>query len=241
MNQSPLTDLSDIDASYMLELGEVVSQQLVASLAVDMSPKSDVVAMFDEWLSADANLFSGTNSPQTLTVAPDLFPKLSPQLNLLTPPSETKTTPLTTTLPEFPPQEASALKCEHDFLNSLPPSIALKRRRVNAKKAKVSPCEEKTDGSDQQLDPTSLKRKKNTDAARRSRLRKTLRMEVYEQRVTELEGENARLAAALKVMEHECHSLKNRENELDKCVKALEYQLLEAHKLIAANMHRTLI
>ncbi|KAJ2699373.1 hypothetical protein H4218_002679 [Coemansia sp. IMI 209128] len=59
----------------------------------------------------------------------------------------------------------------------------------------ASDCEET--GSD----AAALKRKKNTDAARRSRMRKILRIETLEGRVSELETENARLAQLVASLE----------------------------------------
>ncbi|KAJ2357633.1 hypothetical protein H4R23_006258 [Coemansia sp. Cherry 401B] len=53
------------------------------------------------------------------------------------------------------------------------------------------------------LDAAALKRKKNTDAARRSRMRKILRIETLEGRVSELETENTRLAQKIAQLEAE--------------------------------------
>ncbi|KAJ2798787.1 hypothetical protein H4R20_004691 [Coemansia guatemalensis] len=53
------------------------------------------------------------------------------------------------------------------------------------------------------VDATALKRQKNTDAARRSRMRKILRIETLEGRVSELETENTRLADMVAKLEAE--------------------------------------
>ncbi|KAJ2793891.1 hypothetical protein H4R21_005717, partial [Coemansia helicoidea] len=56
---------------------------------------------------------------------------------------------------------------------------------------------------DEPADAAALKRKKNTDAARRSRMRKILRIETLESRVSELEGENTRLSQLVAQLEAE--------------------------------------
>ncbi|KAJ2499962.1 hypothetical protein IWW47_003290 [Coemansia sp. RSA 2052] len=129
-----------------------------------------------------------------------------------------------------PEAEELRKKRDSEFLASLPPQLALKRRRTSNMKQKekilaellcdeqpaapkkikaeapaavpaaddceASDCEEEA-GSD----AAAMKRKKNTDAARRSRMRKILRIETLEGRVSELEAENARLAALVASLE----------------------------------------
>ncbi|KAJ2647685.1 hypothetical protein IWW40_004499 [Coemansia sp. RSA 1250] len=118
-----------------------------------------------------------------------------------------------------------------EFLESLPPQLRLKRRRTSntkqkekilaellqpaaplattaasvpmkktpAKKPKAA--DDEADG--EVLDAAALKRKKNTDAARRSRMRKILRIETLEGRVSELESENAQLVQRIAQLEAE--------------------------------------
>ncbi|KAJ2003181.1 hypothetical protein GGI04_003061 [Coemansia thaxteri] len=149
--------------------------------------------------------------------------------------------------PGDPEAEEQRKKRDSEFLASLPPQLALKRRRTSNMKQKekilaellgdelpttpdaaattkepaarkiavprktkaaaadeladdchASDCDE-NDGSD----VAALKRKKNTDAARRSRMRKILRIETLEGRVSELESENARLAQLVASLEAE--------------------------------------
>ncbi|KAJ1732535.1 hypothetical protein LPJ61_001993 [Coemansia biformis] len=133
---------------------------------------------------------------------------------------------------------------DREFLASLPPQLALKRRRTsnNKQKEKIlaellqpaeaidpapaaadaqrpaaakcapdadadaaaaddSACD--GDGDGDTVDAAALKRKKNTDAARRSRMRKILRIETLEHRVSELEDDNARLAQLVARLEAE--------------------------------------
>ncbi|KAJ2779105.1 hypothetical protein H4R18_004204 [Coemansia javaensis] len=122
---------------------------------------------------------------------------------------------------------------DREFLASLPPQLALKRRRTSNTRQKdkilaelLQPADEPVAPQQPQpqpqpqpplraasaesepaegepLDAAALKRKKNTDAARRSRMRKILRIETLESRVSELEGENARLAQLVARLEAE--------------------------------------
>ncbi|KAJ2708882.1 hypothetical protein H4R19_004528 [Coemansia spiralis] len=124
---------------------------------------------------------------------------------------------------------------DREFLASLPPQLALKRRRTSNNKQKdkilaelLQPADacpidvpqpatppaqpaaaddseaSGSPGPDGELgDAAALKRKKNTDAARRSRMRKILRIETLESRVSELEGENTRLAQLVAQLEAE--------------------------------------
>ncbi|KAJ1677102.1 hypothetical protein EV182_006868 [Spiromyces aspiralis] len=79
--------------------------------------------------------------------------------------------------------------------------------------------------SDNSIDPNAIKRQKNTDAARRSRMRKILRIETLENRVTELETENISLNTKIGIIESEKLSLQQRESELTDHIRQLEKQL----------------
>ncbi|KAJ2080660.1 hypothetical protein H4R24_002897 [Coemansia sp. RSA 988] len=124
-----------------------------------------------------------------------------------------------------------------EFHASLPPQLALKRRRTSNTKHKekilaeilgtstdptvlsktAAPTIKKSTSvktekpiaaaaaaaTGEPGDATALKRQKNTDAARRSRMRKILRIETLEGRVSELESENTRLADIVAKLEAE--------------------------------------
>ncbi|KAJ1723725.1 hypothetical protein LPJ53_001950 [Coemansia erecta] len=162
--------------------------------------------------------------------------------------------------------EAEELRKRRDteFLASLPPQLALKRRRtsntkqkekilaeimnesgappakkaatVAAKKAVAAPMpvampapvavavavavpadadadEEHAD--DEPVDAAALKRRKNTDAARRSRMRKILRIETLEGRVSELETENNKLAQMVAALEAEKAAMAQRMAQME--------------------------
>lgn len=85
--------------------------------------------------------------------------------------------------------------------------------------------------SDDLLDEAALKRQKNTDAARRSRLRKVQKMETLEKRVAELEKMNASLLMRVAVLDSEKTNLKAKESSYEDRIKVLEGQLAEAQQL----------
>jgi hypothetical protein len=91
-------------------------------------------------------------------------------------------------------------------------------------------------GSDEP-DEIALKRQKNTDAARRSRLKKLVKMETLEQQVSELEAENSKLNTRVAVLESEKNGLEAKERSLEDRVRNLEAQLAEAHKALTSIKH----
>ncbi|KAI9480488.1 MAG: hypothetical protein EXX96DRAFT_594730 [Benjaminiella poitrasii] len=87
------------------------------------------------------------------------------------------------------------------------------------------------------IDPTddaAVKRQKNTDAARRSRLRKMQKMEALETRVSDLEKLNAGLLMRVAVLDSEKTNLKAKESSYESRIKCLEEQLAEAHKALSS-------
>lgn len=82
-------------------------------------------------------------------------------------------------------------------------------------------------------DDAAVKRQKNTDAARRSRLRKVQKMETLETRVGDLEKMNAGLLMRVAVLDSEKTNLKAKESSYEARIKVLEEQLAEAHKALA--------
>ncbi|KAI8971120.1 hypothetical protein BDB01DRAFT_812413 [Pilobolus umbonatus] len=74
------------------------------------------------------------------------------------------------------------------------------------------------------------KRQRNTDAARRSRLKKTLKMESLERRVEQLKSKNNHLRVKIAVLETERSGITESEKRNRYRVLELEAQLAEAHK-----------
>jgi len=120
-----------------------------------------------------------------------------------------------------------------------PENIALKRRRVVAKKdlteiAAMIPAESPStpavmddEDSSMSADPALLKRQKNTDAARRSRMRKAVKMSALEDRVAELEDINSRQVTRIAVLESENMHARTKNVEMADRIKQLEQQLLQ--------------
>jgi hypothetical protein len=81
-------------------------------------------------------------------------------------------------------------------------------------------------------DDITLKRQKNTDAARRSRLKKLVKMEQLESRVSDLESDNHRLTTRIAVLESEKSGLESKDVSLEERIRVLEAQLAEAHKAL---------
>ncbi|KAK4520484.1 uncharacterized protein ATC70_007996 [Mucor velutinosus] len=76
--------------------------------------------------------------------------------------------------------------------------------------------------ADGTIDEDTLKRRKNTDAARRSRMKKFLKVDQLETKVNALQAENAKLTLSNAVLESEKRSLHAKENEYKKRIKYLE-------------------
>ncbi|KAK4511748.1 glutaredoxin [Mucor velutinosus] len=75
-----------------------------------------------------------------------------------------------------------------------------------------------------------VKRQRNTDAARRSRLRKAIKMETLEKRVDVLKTDNERLRVKVAVLETEVTHATEKEQRNRQRVLELEAQLAIAHK-----------
>ncbi|KAI7899542.1 uncharacterized protein BX663DRAFT_521245 [Cokeromyces recurvatus] len=132
----------------------------------------------------------------------------------LSTPSSTATTPVMPTTPAVSPAVKSAT------------TPAFSTRRSTTKKRTLD-----------DIDPTddiAIKRQKNTDAARRSRLRKVQKMEALENRVSELEKLNAGLLMHVAVLDSEKTNLKAKESSYENRIKCLEEQLAEAHKALSS-------
>ncbi|KAG0206632.1 hypothetical protein BGX28_001971 [Mortierella sp. GBA30] len=81
-----------------------------------------------------------------------------------------------------------------------------------------------------EMDEVSLKRAKNTDAARRSRHKKLVRMESLEQRVAELEVENSMFESKLNEVELERSLLADKDQMQQARIQELEFMLASARE-----------
>lgn len=102
-------------------------------------------------------------------------------------------------------------------------TVGQKRSSIDDEESSSSPTDE-----------AALKRQKNTDAARRSRLKKVMKMEAMEKRVHELERMNAQLLLRVAVLDSEKMHLQTKEASHEARVKSLETQLADAHKALSA-------
>jgi len=84
-----------------------------------------------------------------------------------------------------------------------------------------------TEGTTPILDERSLKRQRNTEAARKSRARKVARLQGLAQRVEELEKENQKQHTRIAVLENEKEGWMQREREHQAKIEWLERTLLE--------------
>ncbi|KAL1925767.1 uncharacterized protein VTP21DRAFT_650 [Calcarisporiella thermophila] len=176
----------------------------------DGSPWLDAaIAAFPDLASA---LFKpASSSTPTLTQASLQLP--TPPLNSITPNHQAPPTPATP-------------------LMSSPPMAQTGASRRGRKRTREEPLP----NTPQFEEELALKRQKNTDAARRSRMRKLHRMETLEKRVAELEAENARLQVKTAVLESEKTSSELRDKEHMQRIKKLEEQLSEAHRALTARI-----
>lgn len=106
----------------------------------------------------------------------------------------------------------------------------------NRKRSHSSTNENNNNNNNNTLSPdeAAIKRQKNTDAARRSRLKKVMKMEALEKRVNELERMNAQLLLRVAVLDSEKSHLQTKEATHEARIKTLESQLAEAHKALAS-------
>ncbi|KAF9899021.1 hypothetical protein BX616_003357 [Lobosporangium transversale] len=95
-----------------------------------------------------------------------------------------------------------------------------------SKKRALSPPEENEE--------IIAKRAKNTDAARRSRLKKLVRLETLEAKVAELEATNNRLTMKVAILETEKNGHLSKEADQSARIAQLEAKLAEAHSLLTS-------
>ncbi|KAG0285559.1 hypothetical protein BGZ96_010204 [Linnemannia gamsii] len=126
----------------------------------------------------------------------------------------------TTILPSVPAPAVVVPKIE-----PVEQSYLLSSANVNNKRA-ASPTDEP--------DEVIAKRAKNTDAARRSRLKKIVKLEGLEAKVSELEADKTRLTMRVAVLETEKTAHLVREAEQNARIAQLEAKLAEAHAALTA-------
>ncbi|CAG8647450.1 5124_t:CDS:1 [Dentiscutata erythropus] len=115
-----------------------------------------------------------------------------------------------------------------------PPAVIVPSKPSQTKPA--SGRSRKRSENDVEKDPETvseelaIKRAKNTDAARRSRLRKVMKMDSLEKQVNVLKVENSELQTRIAVLESEKKGLEEKNIDKDNRIRLLEQQLTEAHE-----------
>ncbi|PVV01868.1 hypothetical protein BB560_003699 [Smittium megazygosporum] len=223
----PTNSLKNIPSPFPLHQHQQQQQPLTPPFDIDLLLKS--VQDTSSFSSPASTTTSNVPNPGPGQPAPDAS-SLPLPLPLAQSDVETNTTTSAsftqTQTPEVitPPQEQKKRKArspksdskvteikqkyDNDFLSSLPPELALKRKRARSAKqtALIQKLLDSTNNPDSQSASSislesqegPVKRHRNTDAARRSRLRKALRMETLEQKVVVLQAENDSLREQIK-------------------------------------------
>ncbi|KAI8364715.1 uncharacterized protein BYT42DRAFT_590136 [Radiomyces spectabilis] len=201
-------------------------------------------SVLDDWLADElskSGILQNFHLPQSppLTISSPLEEKPNP---VSTPSTASRSSPSAEALPFllFPEiQDTKPLSRRYPTLAARPVPIMPKTTADETKVAipiapKPACAVGKRKPEDKEENDIALKRKKNTDAARRSRLKKLIKMQSLEQRVAELEGENSQLTTRVAVLESEKSGLESKDNGLTERIRNLETQLAEAHKALTS-------
>ncbi|KAK3825232.1 MAG: hypothetical protein J3Q66DRAFT_384484 [Benniella sp.] len=144
----------------------------------------------------------------------------------LTTPSTSRRSILSSTQIQLPPMPGSSKPIQATTYKSTYRAASLfKRNREQEEPPSVLEGMDLTD-----LDETTLKRAKNTDAARRSRHKKQIHMESLEQRVAELEVENSMFESKLNEVELERSLLADKGRIQQARIQELEFILSAIRK-----------
>ncbi|CAM0138993.1 unnamed protein product [Umbelopsis sp. WA50703] len=195
-----------------------------AASVMDAVPYSDpFVALFPD-IGMSSTVISPPPTPAAAT-KPAAPMAIAPRLANIAPKPPTPIAPRPSSSPLVLP----------DTSRFTTPSIG-KRSRESTRQGTCSSGSSTSSGPDD-MDEVALKRQKNTDAARRSRLKKLVKMECLEKNVGELEAENSKLNTRVAVLESEKNGLEAKERSLEERVRSLEAQLAEAHKALTSIKH----
>ncbi|CAO3591113.1 unnamed protein product [Absidia cylindrospora] len=186
---------------------------------------------------------SAKTPPATANVAPPLFPDITPTTATKKPGFRAIAPAKKQPVPIMPKSAAAAAANTNASISSNPGATALLPNGMasghhhplahplhlnGGSSTKRKYVDEKEN------DDIAMKRQKNTDAARRSRLKKLVKMEALEARVVELETDNTRLSTRIAVLESEKSGLESKDKGLEERIRTLEAQLAEAHKALTS-------
>ncbi|KAJ3104234.1 hypothetical protein HDU97_009402 [Phlyctochytrium planicorne] len=113
------------------------------------------------------------------------------------------------------------------------PTVTTQRNRARSGSHKAESEDgvlSEPDHEKEEMDKAQIKRKRNTDSARRSRLKRSLRLEELERQCKQLEESDREKSVKLAVMEKENAFLVGRERELVERVRCLEGLLEESRR-----------
>jgi hypothetical protein len=166
---------------------------------------------------------------QTPLVSVPATPTITPMTNLFADIGESLPAALAALAAVAAPDTPVVTKAEMSPAVASASTPTFSTKTNNNKKRSAS-----TDEDGEPIDDAAVKRQKNTDAARRSRLRKVQKMGTLETRVSELEKINAGLLMRVAVLDSEKTNLKAKESSYESRIKVLEEQLAEAHKALSS-------
>ncbi|KAG2195555.1 hypothetical protein INT46_005815 [Mucor plumbeus] len=219
------------------------SNLLQSSSTSNASPESffpNDCTSIDDWL-ADELCKEGLLA-NAMDFNPEKILALLPHTPPISPPTSVKHEPASPSVPLFPEiakQKPILPKVNLPRIAPRPcPTVAIAPMKplVAASPVMMSQQKRRSDSicsspaADQ--DEIALKRQKNTDAARRSRLKKLVKMEQLEGKVSDLETDNHLLTTRIAVLESEKLGLQMKDVSLEERIRVLEAQLSEAHRAL---------
>ncbi|KAF9935475.1 hypothetical protein BGZ67_003425 [Mortierella alpina] len=184
-------------------------QQAAAALNIPWSAELESAVMAQAALGASAPSALSMPTPQTIA-SPVLAPKAEPEEKGF--PSACSTPAVSRSVSVSPSPESS------------PAPVKVK----GSKKRKLTPEEE--------AEEIVAKRAKNTDAARRSRMKKLIKLEGLEAKVSDLESANNALNMKIAILETEKNGFVTKDAEQTARIAQLEAQLAEAHAALTSRV-----
>ncbi|KAL0144300.1 hypothetical protein V8B55DRAFT_1485395 [Mucor lusitanicus] len=205
--------LDTIDPSNLLQ-----PPSIAASSPESFFPND--CASIDDWL-ADELCKEGLLA-NAMDFSPEKILALLPHTPPISPPTSVKHEPASPNVPLFPEIAKQKPILPKPLVAASPVMMSQQKRRSDSISG----------GSTADQDEIALKRQKNTDAARRSRLKKLVKMEQLEQKVSDLEADNHHLTTRVAVLESEKIRFASKGCSLEERIRVLEAQLAEAHRAL---------
>ncbi|KAF9088496.1 hypothetical protein BGX23_007310 [Mortierella sp. AD031] len=195
---------------------------------------------FDEWLASDFQLGALSGDESSLSSSPYTALDDSPLLGFE---SFVQQAAIALNIPWSHDLELAVMAQAASHATTILPSVAAAPASIVVPKIEPvelpivlsAPVNKKRAASpEDESEEVVAKRAKNTDAARRSRLKKLIKLEGLEAKVSELETEKTRLTMRVAVLETEKTSHLVREAEQNARIAQLEAKLAEAHAALTA-------